>query len=323
MTASQTALEEAALDLDGVLAQLTVAPGKQALFHNDIAFRSGWRDWRRILGDEAVPAARRVGLLLLKPELLVHRRWKVVLDVLRHNELAVQSFAPVTLSRSMAQELWRYAWNNATVDRIDLAASMAAIAPSVVVFVTPCDAEAALPATLLLTMLKGSVDPARREGKEIRSVIPMTNKMIGFVHTSDEPADLIREIGVLFGVAERRRVVTELSVPCRSNTSEELAGILQYLSDSMECHDLDPVRSWRRIAEVLGADAARVEWAVKHDPQSVVELIRCLDTESRLSAWDAMCVVASAIRLDVAGREQLIVANELGSLASAWSGRAS
>src|SRR5438270_8110612 len=100
--------------------------------------------------------------------------------------------------------MWQFQWNSATRERRDLADLLTVAGESLLVIVRLPDDP--VPATVRLSSLKGPADPARREPHHLRTILGYGNFLLNYVHAADEPADLVRELGILFG-AERRRAV--------------------------------------------------------------------------------------------------------------------
>ena len=66
-----------------------------------------------------------------------------------------------------------------------------------------------MPATVRLSNLKGGPDAATRGAGSLRSALRSANRLFTFVHTADEPADIVRELAVFFDRDERRRLLAE------------------------------------------------------------------------------------------------------------------
>jgi hypothetical protein len=56
-----------------------------------------------------------------------------------------------------------------------------------------------------LTRLKGGNAPVVRAPGSLRSVAGSPNQLLTMVHTSDDPADVVREFAVCRAAAQRRR----------------------------------------------------------------------------------------------------------------------
>jgi hypothetical protein len=58
-----------------------------------------------------------------------------------------------------------------------------------------------------LTRLKGGNDPSGRAADSLRSVAGSPNRLLTMVHTSDDPADVVRELAVFLPWRERTALV--------------------------------------------------------------------------------------------------------------------
>jgi hypothetical protein len=215
-----------------LLASLSVIRSKRALFAVDTYFRDSWEDLCELPPDGIEPILRHHALLLLKPDAVVGRRLDAALAWLGEQGTVVAA-EPVRLDRHTARAMWQYQWNVASRDRRDLADLIAhgggehgrgehglgehgrgehpggELGGNALVLIVRMPADVR-PATVRLSAAKGPADPERREPWQLRHRLGNDNFLLNFVHTADEPADLVREIGVLFDAAERRRLYRHL-----------------------------------------------------------------------------------------------------------------
>jgi hypothetical protein len=73
-----------------------------------------------------------------------------------------------------------------------------------------------------LTRLKGGNDPAGRAPDSLRSVAGSPNRLLTMVHTSDDPADVVRELAVFLPWRERAALVAS----AWARGSPELSAVL-------------------------------------------------------------------------------------------------
>ena len=57
---------------------------------------------------------------------------------------------------------------------------------------------------------RGRAYPERRQPDSIRVALGAGNRMLTYVHTADEPADVARELGLLFDASARERLAAQL-----------------------------------------------------------------------------------------------------------------
>jgi hypothetical protein len=182
---------------------LSAVPAKRALFAVDTHFRESWEDLTA-LGGAARELAHRHALVLLKPDAVAARKLEPTLCWLAEQQAVVVAAERGRLCRHQTRAMWRYQWNVATRDRRDLADLLVAAGESLLLVVRLPDGP--VPAAVRLSNRKGPADPGRRRPWQLRHRLGGGNYLINFVHVADEPADLVRELGVLCGHMDRRRV---------------------------------------------------------------------------------------------------------------------
>jgi nucleoside diphosphate kinase len=185
-------------------ASLSVVPAKRALFAVDTYFRESWEDLREFRSDSVEQLLHRHATLLLKPDAVVGRRLDAALGWLRERGATVAAAERVRLSRHQARAMWQYQWNVATRERRDLCDLIAQRGDALLLVVRM--PEDGTPATVRLSAMKGPADPAHRQRWQLRHRLGGHNYLLNFIHTADEPADLVRDLGVLFDAPQRREL---------------------------------------------------------------------------------------------------------------------
>ena len=117
--------------------------------------------------------------------------------------------ARLRFDRHAIRGLWRYQWNMATPQRQALQEQIMTSFDSLLVIVRR-SSPIRVPTTVYLTDLKGPSLPADRKPEHLRTVLNSTNPVLNFVHTADEPADVIRELGIYFDAGQRADCVRML-----------------------------------------------------------------------------------------------------------------
>ncbi|GAA0960665.1 AfsA-related hotdog domain-containing protein [Actinocorallia libanotica] len=222
---------------------LSALPRKRALFAVDSYFRDGWDDLLAVVPDPW-PLLDRHATLLLKPDAVAGRRLEAALEWLLEQDAVIVAAEIVALDRHSARAMWWYQWNVATKERRDLVDALVRAGGSLLLVARL--PEAPIPATLRLSGLKGPADPARREPWQLRHRLDDDDLLVDFVHTADEPADLVREFGVLLDGRDRRRVYADLAAGAdREDKARELIAELYRRSPG---HDLSYDRALERGA---------------------------------------------------------------------------
>lgn len=192
------------LDLQWQL--LTSLERKRKLYSADPYFREAAWDAAGVLGDRLYPMLQSTALLVIKPEALAARRLRKILNYIEANNFQLISYCLVQFSRYVVRELWRYQWNAATIEKMDLAdRTLCSFPTGILLGLREAKWPRRVPAAVRLQSLKGAAAPEKRDPGSIRAVLQAPNRMISFVHTSDEPADVLRELGVFLGRSERAR----------------------------------------------------------------------------------------------------------------------
>jgi nucleoside diphosphate kinase len=147
-------------------------------------------------------------LLLLKPDAVVTRQLLPAIDWLNDNGFRIVAAGRCRLTRTVIRALWHYQWNLSTVYRRRLADAFAGSTDSLVLVVRP-QTKHEVPASVLLTELKGPTNPDEREPGQLRFLLGRYCYLLNLVHTADEPADVLRELAVYFGTDDRAAVYAD------------------------------------------------------------------------------------------------------------------
>ncbi|ROO88855.1 A-factor biosynthesis hotdog protein [Actinocorallia herbida] len=194
-----------------VPAALSALPGKRALFAVDSYFRDGWDDLMATAPDPWTLLDVHA-TVLLTPDAVAGRRLEAALDWLLAQDAVVVAAEALRLDRHSTRALWWYQWNVATREHRALTDLLATAGESLLLVARL--PRAPIPATLRISQRKGSADPSRRERWQLRHLLaglgePVSG-LVTFAHTADEPADLVREFGILLDGPDRRRVYADL-----------------------------------------------------------------------------------------------------------------
>ncbi|WP_170323619.1 nucleoside-diphosphate kinase [Cryptosporangium phraense] len=164
-------------------------------------------------------------MLLLKPDAVVRRKLRTALSWLSGQGWRVVYAQRFRVNRWAVRAFWQYQWNTATRDRREMADLYMSATDSLVLLLrAPGDADACS----ALTRVKGSSDPARCRPGQLRHELGTLNQQLNLVHSADEPADLVREIGICCTAGERAAVYRALDRDDRAeDVARELAARLE------------------------------------------------------------------------------------------------
>lgn len=308
---------EAETDVPAALAHaLTMSPEKAAAYRRDPHFRAGALALRR--GAAAgVPTGSEDGrwvgplskaLVVLKPDAAAGRRAGAVLDALSDGGLTVVALAPFRFTPLLTRELWRYQFNIATQDRVDVVDLLLPAVDSLAVLLederwTP----SAVPASCRLCDVKGAADPRARQPGDLRSRLGAPTALFNFIHTADEPADVLREVALLDTACGTALLPTAVSGPRSAPVRvEQVLDAIRRLEHQVPRHDLDATASGRRLlAREPFADLAPTR---QGDPPPWRDvLVRCPDGRPAAhDLWDLLSVATAQIECNVAGLVPLL-----------------
>ena len=294
---------------------LTRIDRKQLIYSEDTYFREALADFADILGDQADAAAGRCALLMVKPDGLAARKVAAVLDFLRDNAFSVLAVERPTLAGKVWRELWRYQLNAATLDR--LMVNEIVLSGHGLLMLLRYDGPRPLPAAVVLSELKGPADVSRQDPRCLRRRLAQPNRVFSLVHVANEPADVIRELGVLLDRPARERVFTAFAAGVLPAAGERMLA-RALAEDASPPVDLDPDAAAGRVAaavresggesspagrEVLAAlDEARQGGRIRWRP-----FARALAAAGvEIAHWDLATIGASFIRYDEPGLTKTI-----------------
>ncbi|HVK20208.1 MAG TPA: nucleoside-diphosphate kinase [Actinokineospora sp.] len=252
---------------------LSRLPEKIAAFAADPYFRDAWDDLSTVVGDGSEIAALLADAapLVLRPDALVSGRARRVLESVYAAGFTPVAMAWFTFSRHVIRETWRYQLNVATRDRIDVMDMVLRGEDAVYILLEKPDRPRDVPATSLLSDMKGPSAPEDRRPEHLRSLAGSAQEsVLTYVHVADEPADIVRELGVFFDRPQRRKLFGSLGA--RRDLGES---VIAEIDDRTRTADLGYDTALSRLARLA-----------EGQPGLAQPLIRLL---SRIEAGDGSC----------------------------------
>lgn len=193
--------------------RLTDVTGKDQVFARDLLAQEGWAALAGELGDgEAHGFAESVALMWLRPDAFAAGSARRVLTATAQAGFRPVAVLPVRLDRCAVRALWAYMCRWATAERLILMDALAALGPGMLVLWTD---DTGGPASVRMTAAKGRNDPSRRQQGTLRDVAGSPNRALTMLHTTDDPADLVRELAVLCSWPERAEIITTAATRLR------------------------------------------------------------------------------------------------------------
>ncbi|MFL6161958.1 MAG: nucleoside-diphosphate kinase [Jatrophihabitantaceae bacterium] len=287
---------------------LSAMPDKRALFAADTYFRECWEDLLEafVEPEHELPE---LATITFKPDAFAGQVVEPALRWLVAKGFRVVAARQVMFDRLTIRGIWYYQWNIASRDRKDVVDELLGAGPSLLVALQ-------LPgrpdATRHLSRIKGPAVPAHRRRGQLRHALASPNTLLNFVHTADEPADLVRELGVFFPSNCRRELLAELAAADdRLAQARVLAAQLQALTPPAElrfdqvlqslCERLTP--SAPGSAELL---AERSSAARGGRPDWGRLLCRLERAGIPVTKWQRLVLATALIEMDVPTGEVLI-----------------
>jgi hypothetical protein len=189
---------------------LTALEQKHEEYWREVAFREALEDAKTILGDSYAGYFQRVAVVVFRPEAFAARRVKPALDFLK-----AHSYLPILadflhVDGRATRDIWRYQWNVATLDRVAVFDLLSDQAPWLFLTLADQTSVPRVPASVRLRGLKGSAIPENRDQGTLRSICAAPNRILSMLHAPDEPADILRELGILHDSQTRTTWLTSI-----------------------------------------------------------------------------------------------------------------
>jgi hypothetical protein len=276
--------------------KLTTVPEKRTAFSVDLYFREGWADAAAVFGNAVTDRLASLAIMNFKPDGVVGRRMRAGLEFVLAHGFVPLAARRMPLTRHSARELWRHNWNFYTTDRLAMSTLLYTGADALLLLLRG-PAGDPVPASVRLSGLKGSADPAKRRPGQLRTVLDPPNSIINFVHVADEPADLVRELAIFCDRADRRALLAGAADGAADGADATAAALaeIDVLEAAYAEHDFDPTRSIDRLREsgaLAAAGAERLHQAVRRGERLPWEELAGLvsPADPRADVWDFISV---------------------------------
>jgi hypothetical protein len=298
---------------------LTVSTRKRELYAVDTYFRECWDDLLDAWGDSAVARVRRLACVVFKPDAIVGRRVLPAMEFLVERGFRPVGCTTFRYSRHTIREAWRYQFNVASRERIAIVDILLPSTESLFVLVEYAPPNSSLSASEHLTALKGSTRRAEQRADELRARLCSTAPLLNFVHTGDEPADVVRELGVYFDASQRCPIIRD--VESSEDRYPQVQTVIRDLYRRIAAHDLDLAASVSRIENACrlhnesGKSEALAHQAIMDDCMRIrnhgevdwQRLFRRFDAVGlEIEQWDKIVVATELTRCDIPGAEPVL-----------------
>ena len=196
---------------------------------------------------DAAAVGRGLATLLVKPDGIATGSARTVVDWLGETGFVIRDAVAVTMDPNGIRALWYHQWNIASGERRMLADLLCGLSPALLLVVGREPAGVGRPCAVVLTERKGPTAPDRRRPEHLRGRLPGGSYLLNQVHTADEPADALRELGVY--LTTRRRQVCLDRVAAGHDATGEAARIADDLDARYGGHTTDPGPAWAALAD--------------------------------------------------------------------------
>lgn len=233
---------------------LSASVKKMQLYAAETYFREAWDDTQEMWGSEIKAYLERTAGIIFKPEAVVGRLIERCLQYLMENGFYPVSSSPLLFNRHIIREVWRYQFNIATLDRLAFVDELMTASDCLLVFVQDVQQRIGISAAKRLKALKGPARPNDRKPQQLRHVLGLRPPLLSYIHATDEPADVVRELGIYYTNSQRRRILFQIgeSIRTKRYTTELALQQTKDLYTRFPAHDLDFDKSVARLREAVG-----------------------------------------------------------------------
>lgn len=293
-------------------AWLTSSAAKADRYDDDIYFRESWSQARELLPDPE-PILRANTYILIKPETVATGGVQRLLTLIQDRGYRLLELIPVVLDRYRTRALWQYQLNSAplaTLATVDLIVSCGA--PAIVLLAEEPDArQPGVSASERLSAMKGGSFGERRP-TDLRTLLGGTTRMFSYLHVPDEPADMVRELGIWFDHPARQEVYRSLAGASGHADRLSAPEVARRLERDVPVIDLDLERALDTMASTVSTqDRAKVRqvrsWLSGAGASaSLLDLVRWLTGLTEVAAWDRALIAANLVQREMPERPPLL-----------------
>ncbi|MCC8251543.1 hypothetical protein [Saccharothrix luteola] len=290
---------------------LTTIPGKLDHYRAEEGgfLAAGTASAERAYGTDLPRILPRLAVLVIHAETIALRKAETCLSYAARNGFRLLHALPFEVSQAMCDVVWRFQANVISQDSLAVRDGIYTHGTSIMLLLKDTRPDAGMPASSRLTLLKGSPDPAQRDGSSLRSELGAINNIFGFVHCADEPLDVLRELAVM------------LPEPVLSDVHQRLARSFDDDAAEYDCrpvvdaayagsteHDIDSDRALLRLLDDIAnadtdTDGARA--------RALRALLTASERPGRNLDWFAFADGLRGLGIDPYGWDPLIVASNL------------
>ena len=185
---------------------------KLDIYYQDFYYEMSFTQAYDTLQESLLFHMNNVALLVIKPDAVFMNRIPLIVQWLFSNGYEILYMSELYVTHTQTTELWKYQWSAASIDRIIVNEKLMEMGHSFLLLLRNKEYTATNndPLSVRLTEQKGAAKETLRLEYHLRSILKPLNIILNYVHTADEPADVIREIGILCGTYELSNVYASI-----------------------------------------------------------------------------------------------------------------
>lgn len=223
--------------------ELTMLDDKAVAYSTEASYRETLYELARRFSslNDLACTLRRTGIGLFRPDAIAHNKAADALSYLERIGIRPVHVQRIEVTPHAVRDIWRYQLNTASGQRLRLLDLLFKASPSLCVLFNADPSTPGLPCTVLMADCKGPADVKERQGWELRAFLQSPNRVEVYIHCCDEPADVVRDGGLLVGPVAFAQAIVHRHDPHAANTIrilvQELANDARYGSQV----DVDPL----------------------------------------------------------------------------------
>lgn len=164
--------------------------------------------------------------IIIKPESFFEGKGTEIVNYYKDNDFIPVYYKFLDINKYMLRAIWMYQLNAATLDRLNLLDEWSNQSKMLHILLL-CTKDILTPATVEVTNLRGSSNIDKHKPHELRSQLGQVIPMINYLHSADEPADMIRDIGILYSKKDILNLISLINEPTNVLT-RITSSILEY-----------------------------------------------------------------------------------------------
>ncbi|KAB8029193.1 nucleoside-diphosphate kinase [Fluviispira multicolorata] len=284
---------------------LSIFGSKKNYFTTETYFRESWFDGFSIFENNLTNKLVRTATVVFKPEAFSARRTSDIINLIeKYNFKATLAFK-IKYNRHKIRETWRYQYSEATIDRMSLIDHLYCLGDSLIVFFEDTSIDIKIPASARLHKLKGASEERLRTDESLRSIIKIPNGVIRYFHIPDEPADIVREIGIMFDRPQRLNIFESLKTS-KTHERSHIEKLICELESQHETNSFDLGSSWNRVlfaAQFTNDELKKQIFDLKrrvdnHDEIGWEDIFNTLSA-AKCNIYDILTIASNVIKQDV------------------------